>query len=134
MAPFAPILNYPPTVLGVHLGDPCGFTPRLTGWAEVGTRRRSPQSLEAAPQTGRSHGWDASAIRSKPSPEPRRGHYVKLLDDYLDLLKQTTVVQEGEIVAHGVDDRPGRSPERTAVVGGRAIAGIATASQVRGGS
>ena len=32
------------------------------------------------------------------SPEPIRGHYVKLLDDYLDLLKKTLVTLEGELV------------------------------------
>ena len=97
MAPFAPILNYPPTALGVRLGNPARIHAAINGVGGGWNPPAVAQSLEAALKlAGAMGGMYRNPVEA--SPEPIRGHYVKLLDDYLDLLKKTTVAQEGEIV------------------------------------
>jgi beta-lactamase regulating signal transducer with metallopeptidase domain len=97
MGPFTPILNYPPTALAVRLGNPVQIRVTVHGAAGGWNAQDVASSIEAARNLAAVMG-EMYRKNVEASPDPIRAHYVKLLDDYLDLLKRTKVAAEGEIV------------------------------------
>ncbi len=97
MIPFAPVLNYPPTALSVRLGEPARVHVVIHGADGGWNPPAVVQSMEAALKLGGAMG---GMYRNpvEATPQPLRGYYVRLLDDYLELLKNTKVTAEGDIV------------------------------------
>ena len=94
-SPFNPILKYVPTAIGMHLDGQMRIRASIVAPAE--SNRQFASSLEASLKLAAAMG-EMYRGDVKLAEESIRPHYMKLIEDYLGLLKNVKVTADGDVL------------------------------------